>query len=336
MDAERILIYRLGSIGDTVAALPCFHLIERRFPTAERLVLTNHPVSAKAAPLESVLIAGGFIHGSITYPVSTRSPAQVLQLAKKLRALKTRTLVYLAASRGLANAWRDVTYFRLCGFTDIIAAPLSRDLQRNRSAPDGSVERESARLARTLAALGEIDLADRSLWDLRITAAEHDCADVALQQFAGQPFVAFNTGGKAEAKDWGPTNWATLMELLGERMPGRGLAFVGGGEDSDRARALAERWPVGPCLDLCGQLTPRETAAVLERASLFIGHDSGPLHLADAVGVPAIGLFGNYNQPQKWHPSGASSHIIHRMSGVHDISPREVAAIALALPKVVV
>jgi len=48
---ERVLIYRLGSLGDTVAALPCFHLIERAFPDAERLVLTNVPVSTKAAPL---------------------------------------------------------------------------------------------------------------------------------------------------------------------------------------------------------------------------------------------------------------------------------------------
>ena len=45
---ERILIYRLGSLGDTVVALPCFHLIARKFPHAERVLLTNFPVHAKA------------------------------------------------------------------------------------------------------------------------------------------------------------------------------------------------------------------------------------------------------------------------------------------------
>ena len=45
---RKVLIYRLGSLGDTVVALPCFHLIERTFPGAERVLLTNFPVHAKA------------------------------------------------------------------------------------------------------------------------------------------------------------------------------------------------------------------------------------------------------------------------------------------------
>ncbi len=76
--ASRIVIYRLGSLGDTIAALPCFHLIERAYPDAERIVLTNVPVSSKAAPLEAVLKAGGFIHRSIPYPLGVRTQQDLL------------------------------------------------------------------------------------------------------------------------------------------------------------------------------------------------------------------------------------------------------------------
>jgi len=110
---ERVVIYRLGSLGDTIAALPCFHLIERAFPDAQRLVLTNVPVSNKAAPLEVILRDGGFIHGSIAYPRGTRDAVALLRLARRLRRTGADTLVYLGGSRGLAAATRDVMYFRL-------------------------------------------------------------------------------------------------------------------------------------------------------------------------------------------------------------------------------
>ena len=70
---QRIVIYRLGSLGDTVIALPCFHKVAQTWPNAERIVLTNFPVSSKAAPLEVVLRESGLIHEAIAYPVGTRS-----------------------------------------------------------------------------------------------------------------------------------------------------------------------------------------------------------------------------------------------------------------------
>ena len=101
--------------------------------------------------------------------------------------------------------------------------------------------------------------------------------------------------------------------------------FLGGREDQQRASALTEAWP-GPVVDLCGRLSPRESAAALSRAALFIGHESGVLHLADAVGTPAVGLFGDYNKPKMWHPRGPHTRVIHRLPGIKEISPTEVLA----------
>jgi heptosyltransferase-3 len=321
---RRVIIYRLGSLGDTVAALPCFHLVEQAFPNAERLVLTNVPVSSKAAPLEIILKDGGFIHGSIPYPIGLRDPRALLRLMRELRHQDADTLVYMAASRGLASARRDVTYFRLCGFRRIIGAPLTSDLQMNRIDADGELERESHRLGRTLAELGSINFDDRSWWDLRLTQAEQNAGAVALGSLATQPFIVVNTGGKAVEKDWGETNWTTFLRVLADRVPGYGLVFVGAQDDSERAQRLSVAWSAGSAVDLCGRLAPRESAVAISRASLFIGHDSGPMHLADAVGTPCIGLLGSYNRPKMWHPSGISTNVIHRMDGLATILPEEV------------
>jgi heptosyltransferase-3 len=48
------------------------------------------------------------------------------------------------------------------------------------------------------------------------------------------------------------------------------------------------------------------------------------MHLAAAVGIPCVALFGNFNRPKWWHPMGNGHRIIHNMHGVREITPREV------------
>lgn len=325
---QRVVIYRLGSLGDTVVALPCFHKIAQLWPNAERIVLTNFPVSSKAAPLEAILRGGGLIHQAIAYPVGTRSVRELWLLARRLRALRADVLVYLTAPRGLASAFRDWLFFRLCGFKEILGAPLNEDLQvcrTARDAPNGPLvqERECERLARCLASLGSIDLDDPAVWDLQLTASELAAGAAVLAPLRATRYFAINMGGKAQEKDWGLGNWRGFLERLSGLYPGAGLLIIGAAEDSTRAQEILDVWE-GPYVDVCGKLNPRESAAAMRHAVAFVGHDSGPLHLAAASGVRCIGLFGNFNRPHRWHPRGRQHRIIHRMSGIHTITVTEV------------
>jgi ADP-heptose:LPS heptosyltransferase len=326
---HRVVIYRLGSLGDTVVALPCFHKVAQVWPDSERIVLTNFPVSANAAPLEVVLGAGGLIHGAIAYPVGTRSLADLWLLARNLRSLRADVLVYLTPARGRMSAFRDWLFFKCCGIKDILGAPLTLDLQHCRqldppnSSADPATERECERLARCLEALGPIDLDDPTMWDLGLTEGELRAAAAALLPLECNDYFAINMGGKSQEKDWGWDNWRLLLELLSDQYPEAGLLIIGAAADSERAQTLAGAW-AGPVVDACGRLSPRESAAAMQGAVAFIGHDSGPLHLAAAAGVSCIGLFGSFNQPNRWHPRGAGHRIIHRMSGLSNITVNEV------------
>ncbi len=328
---QRIVIYRLGSLGDTVVALPCFHKVAQVWPNAERIVLTNFPVSSKAAPLETILRDGGLIDAAIVYPVGTRSLYRLWALASQLRSLKADVLVYLTPARGLRNAFRDWAFFKLCGFKRVVGIPLTHDLQNCRKLdppiPGGLPveERECERLARCLYELGPIDLDDPHVWDLRLTEAEFLAGASVLTPLLGTQYFAINMGGKAKEKDWGLPNWRALLKVLSDRYPRAGLLIIGAAEDSERAQDLAVAWK-GPVVDACGRLNPRESAAAMRQAVAFIGHDSGPLHLAAATGVSCVGLFGNLNQPQRWHPRGPQHRIIHRMNGLDTISVADVMA----------
>ena len=254
----------------------------------------------------------------------------------RIRETRACVLVYVADRDALATL-RDVLFFRLCGIRHVIGAPLARDLRRARIDPEtGHEEHEAERLVRCLSSLGAVDLEDRAVWDLRLRVDERRAAEVALAPLAGRGFIAVSVGGKAARKDWGDANWRELLSLLAAEWPDLGLVFFGASEEFDRSAGLATAW-TGKALNFCGCLTPRESAAAIEHAMLYIGHDNGPMHLAAAAGVPCVAMFGDFNVPKRWHPLGMGHRIIHDMRGIRAIPARNVhAAVSEALAKTLI
>src|SRR5215467_4995170 len=128
---RRVLIYRLGSLGDTVIALPALHLVEQAFPGSERRMLTNFPVNVKAPPAAAILENSGLVDGYIRYAAGTRSVLELARLWWTLVRWRPEVLVYLGSARGAASAQRDARFFQLCGIRRLIGLPVSEDMQRN-------------------------------------------------------------------------------------------------------------------------------------------------------------------------------------------------------------
>jgi ADP-heptose:LPS heptosyltransferase len=320
---QSIIIFRIGSLGDTVVALPCFHRVARSFPNARRFVVTDVPASQKVTSVEAILAKSGLIDEVIYFPPPPRKIRDFLRLWKRIWAIRPRALIYIA-DRDVARTLRDIFFFRLCGIGWVIGAPLRNDLRLPRTDPQtGHLEREAARLARCLIPLGAIDLNDPGFWDLRLQPDEIAIANTVLAPLTGKDFIAVNIGGKVQNKDWGNYNWAALFRLVATDFRGLALTFVGSADEYDRSAELAAVWP-GSTLNLCGKLSPRESAAALKQALLFVGHDSGPIHLAAAMGVRCVGIFGNFNGPELWHPNGIGHRVIHDMRGIDSISPDDV------------
>jgi len=101
-----------------------------------------------------------------------------------------------------------------------------------------------------------------------------------------------------------------LLGRVARRYPGHALALVGASEDAAVSEFAAQEW-AGAKVNLCGRLTPRETAAVMEQARVFVGPDSGPMHLAASVGVPCVIAFSARGQKGVWYPAGDQHEIIY-------------------------
>ncbi len=111
------------------------------------------------------------------------------------------------------------------------------------------------------------------------------------------PLLAVHLGAGTAAKRWPARHWD---DLLGRFLDdGWRVVAVGGPDDSEIAAGLTPR---PGFRDWSGRLEVTETAALLERADLFVGADSGPAHLAACSGVPSVILFSGTNRARQWRP----------------------------------
>ncbi len=298
-----VLIFRTGSIGDAVVSLPAMHVIARAFPDARRVVLTNRPVMAKTSAVDAVLGPTGLAHETIHFDAGLSSPAAMWTLLQQLRPLRPRTLVWLSEGRGPARTSIMKAFFRLAGVRRFIGVP-SGDPRAIHPEITGTGlwQGEAQRLAAAVRELGDAALDDPASWNYHITEDEQAEADRLIAGWSGASrFIGFSIGGKAPVKDWGDDNWRRVLGRLSDT--GLGLVLFGAEDEAERSRALAEGWS-GPMLDLCGRASPRISALILARALCYLGHDSGPMHLAASMGIPAVAVFAGQRKPGVWFPYG--------------------------------
>ena len=296
---EVVLVLQIGSLGDTVIALPCYREIARRHPAAERYLLTNFPIGSKMVPAESILLPTGVIRGSIEYPMPLRSLRKTIALWYRIATLRPSILYYLLPETRLINLLRHCAFFKLCGIRTIRGIPWSRDLRYPRELQRSLLwESEASRLLRTIGVpAGPPADMDR---DLALSDAERSKADAIIREMDGVTgFLAVSVGGKVPVNDWGDENWRAVLSALSAANPRLGAVFVGSADERPRNEALATAWQ-GRIVNTCGDLTPRETAALIARAIVFVCHDTGTLHLGAAVNTPLVGIFSARNRAGKW------------------------------------
>jgi len=134
----------------------------------------------------------------------------------------------------------------------------------------------------------------------------------AQTQLAGlpRPCIALNVGASRAYKRWPAERWAVVADALAAQ--GHGLVFIGDKADSEIVQAVKRQMKnADRALDLSGQTNLRQLAAVLEACDLLASADTGPMHLAVAVGTPVVAIFGA-TDPRRHGPYGARNVVLHK------------------------
>ena len=128
--------------------------------------------------------------------------------------------------------------------------------------------------------------------------------------------LAIHPAASCPSKIWPAERFARTADALANKF-GLKVLVVSGIRDIKIAGAVINSM-ASPAIDLAGKTTVAQLAAVLERCSLFISNDSGPVHIAAALGIPVVSIFGRKQKglsPKRWGPLGQKSKFIHKDAG---------------------
>jgi predicted lipopolysaccharide heptosyltransferase III len=147
---------------------------------------------------------------------------------------------------------------------------------------------------------------------LYLTPDDANSADQLLDQLGvqrSQPMVILQPGARYWFKAWPPERYAELADRLTFEYSCQVL--IGGSQqDIDLAQQIRQMTKSGPII-MAGRTTIKQFAAIAKKSALFVGSDSGAMHITAAVGTSIVALFGPSN-PAEWGPRGGPAEVIYK------------------------
>ncbi len=281
-DKPRILITRLSAIGDCVQTLPLAAALRERYPRA----FIAWAVESAAAPL---VAANRAVDRVVIVPKRMlAAPAAAWHVRQRLAPLRFDIAIDpQGLSKSSVIGWLSGARRRI-GFSRPQGREISLWLNTELVQPRATHMVE--RYLELLGPLGIEPVAPR--FGLTIEPATEQTIELLLSrmELAGE-FAVINPGAGWDSKRWPAERFAAVARALGER---HGLATIiawGGQRELETACEIV-RSAAGHAV-LAPATTLLELAALLKRARLMIAADTGPLHLAAAMGTPCVGLFGS-------------------------------------------
>jgi len=314
----KILVFRTGSLGDTLAALPALWAIKENFKN-DRLTFLCDGQPGRPLLSRQVLEGTGIFDDFILYSSETSIFARGMQFSRlfcTLHARRFKTLIYLYQSmRPQSLADRDCVFFKLAGIERILANKMTPAPLTTPGAALPVVRHEAYQLLDGLHAGGlTVPQPTNARFDLALRDDEFAIVTRWLSDKtpdAGRPWLAIGPGSKMPAKIWPTERYIEVLKRLQARFDFWPVVF-GGPEDRADGEYILKS--TGRGYNLAGVFPVRPSAAAISRCCMYLGNDTGTMHLAAAVRVPCVAVFSARDFPGAWYPLG-KGHTVLR----HDI-----------------
>ena len=291
---RRILILRMGPLGETLLTTPVLRALRRRFPEAYIAYMT-------APGREELVSENPNIDEVITYSVSI--PKLIYEMAKRSYQM----VVILQPT------------FRLVLHTFLARIPFRIGFETNSgkgrllhaAVPNNIDQHETARYLDVVRGVGiEPDSEEPEMF---VNAAAQGWADNFLREVdfsANRPLIGLNPGSGSESRRWSKAGFAQVGDRLHQNYNAQ-IFITAGDAEGSLPHEVADLMSCSPIV-LTG-MTPMQLGAMLQKCRLYISNDTGPMHMSTAVKTPTIALFGASN-PRQWGPHWQPHTIIARES----------------------
>lgn len=308
-----ILIVKLSAIGDVIHTLPALNALRRRYPEAHITWLIEeaaYPLIEGHRALNRILLSKRkqWIKG---FRGSSRSKSlkEAYLFIKELRdtrydlIIDFQQLLKSGLPAALARGVRKIGYGKGMEHQEHSYVFLNERIP--------AVSMEIHALTRNMLLLKSLGIdADEIVFDIPVPERDRLMTDELLSRRgvkAYEPLVAINPVAKWESKLWNTEKFSELADRLTEVFGVR-VIFTGGGEDRDTVQEIIVRMK-HRAVNLAGETNLKMLAALYQKTRCLISTDTGPMHLAAALGTRVVALFGP-TAPWRTGPFGSGHQII--------------------------
>ena len=314
---RRILCFRLERIGDLLMTLPALSELRALAPEASIDLVVgswNRPIATMIPGINSVeIVDADWLARPSTdpgrrEPVERRGAAALTPLALAMHAARWRTRKYdlainfepdIRSNLALAVAGAKRTAgFRSGGGGPLLDLAIEYDTRAH--ATDNA-------LTLVRAALGNAT-SDRPEAALQIPEAARASAAQLLAPLATGPKIGIHVSGGREIKQWPEARFREVAERLVHHRSA-GIVLTGAPGDRAQVDVVRTALPANRVVDLSDGADLATVAAVIQQLDLFVTGDTGPMHLAHAVGTPIVAVFGP-SEPRRYAPRGVHDIVV--------------------------
>jgi ADP-heptose:LPS heptosyltransferase len=288
---RRIAVLRANGLGDTLVAQPALAALRAAYPDASITLITSPPVAellrGRPFPVDEVVeiprVSG--VRGEVGGPPDD-PPEVVEEFCAAMRAREFDLAVQLHGGGANANPLLLRFGARFTAGSRTQDAPAL-----TRTIPWTPYQHDVMRWLEVVDLVGARPVTLRP--ELAVTRADRAAAGAALPARHG-PLVVLHPGATDVGRQWPPERLGQVGRALAQRR-GAWVAVVGGKGDLELGEQVRAGLGEAPAVDLVGALDLNGLVGVLERADLLVGNDSGPRHIAEAVGTSTVGVFTRAN-----------------------------------------
>lgn len=295
---KKIAIYRFGSFGDSIVSFPAIKAI-REFYQDAVIHIYNKPENDNLIKMKDLLHEG--MYDKI---ITLKASSSIKDLYKNVKSEKYDMWFELSsAGLSLSKALQKKVFLKLAGVKYIngIETTPNKFLSKYYKKYYNFIS-ERERLLNNLESLG-INI-DKYKLSFPFKDLEQNIKKVQQQlandKLDSNKLIILITKSKRESTTWSQDNWIELSKSLIKK--GHLLAFIGAPLDNKFITPIIEQLDSQKAKNYAGKFSVLDSAALLKLSKLAISVDTGPMHLAYAVGTKVIALFSARDYVEKWYP----------------------------------
>ncbi|MEK7568219.1 MAG: glycosyltransferase family 9 protein [Patescibacteria group bacterium] len=312
---QNILIHKIGNIGDIVCAVPPFIAIRRVYPKAKTTLLTS---SGRIGTIGAKELLNGVWYlneQKIYYAEDINSFKKKKDFIKNLRKEKYDLFVQLPDDLvDFRTLLRNMIFAKIIGAKSAFGFKIRTVQLFKKTQVDHSFQKtEVESLLDILKGNGV--MVEKVEYDFNVSAEQKNNAERLLKKkwprlASKTPLIAVSPGGKRQTNQWPIERFAEVAKYLNEKY-GAKIIVVGGKNDVEKAKVIKSVVGDKSVLITAGKLDFLETFELLKRCLFLISNSTGTIHLAAAVGLPCVGLYGVRDVFGRWFPYGENHKILY-------------------------